>query len=305
MLFLGVDAGSSSVKVSLMDADSGRVIGSAISPDSEMAIISGETGFAEQNPDVWWQSVREAILKTVDGLNCTSEIAGIGIAYQMHGLVPVDNELSIIRPSIIWCDSRATETGRRAESTPGKSFCLKRLLNMPANFTLSKLAWMKVNEPELFSKVKYAMLPGDYISMRMTGEVSTTFTGISEWIAWDYVEHRLSNEIFDAFRLDSSVMPEARPSFGNHGVLSEEAAGELGLRPGIPVFYKAGDQPNTAFSLNVLEPGEAAITAGTSGVIYLVADGSADSGSDGINTFLHVNSEEGCQIGRASCRERV
>jgi xylulokinase len=302
MLFLGIDVGSSSVKVSLMEADSGRVIGSAVSPESEMAIISGETGFAEQDPGVWWQCVREAVIKTIDGLNCVSEIAGIGIAYQMHGLVAVDNDLNTLRPSIIWCDSRAAETGRRAESTPGKSFCLKHLLNLPANFTLSKLAWVKGNEPELYSRIKYAMLPGDFISMRMTGEVSTTFTGISEWIAWDYKEHRVSNEVFDAFGLDPSVMPGARPSFGNHGVLTSEAAGELRLQPGIPVFYKAGDQPNTAFSLNVLEPGEAAITAGTSGVIYLVAAGNTDSGSEGINTFLHVNSDEKQQrLGRLFC----
>jgi xylulokinase len=302
MLFLGIDVGSSSVKVSLMNADSGKVIGSAVSPESEMDIISVEPGFAEQNPDLWWQCVREAVLKSIAGLNCATEIAGIGIAYQMHGLVAIDDALKVVRPSIIWCDSRATDTGRRAESAPGKAFCMKHLLNLPANFTLSKLAWMKVNEPELYSRTRFAILPGDYISMRMTGEVSTTFTGISEWIAWDYKEHRLSNEIFDAFGLDSGVMPPARPSFGNHGILSSEAAEELRLPPGIPVLYKAGDQPNTAFSLNVLKPGEAAITAGTSGVIYLVAAGISDSGSEGINTFLHVNSDENCQmLGRLFC----
>jgi xylulokinase len=302
MLFLGIDIGSSSVKVSLMEAESGKVVGSAVSPESEMAIISSVIGFAEQDPGIWWQCVSEAILKATTGLNCVSDIGGIGIAYQMHGLVVVDSDLNIIRPSIIWCDSRATATGRRAESNPGSSFCLRHLLNLPSNFTLSKLAWMKDSEPELYRRIKYAMLPGDYIAMRMTGEVSTTFTGISEWIAWDYIENRFSNEIFDAFGLDSSVMPDARPSFGNHGVLSADAAGELGLPPAIPVFYKAGDQPNTALSLNVLEPGEAAITAGTSGVIYLVADGKNDSGSEGINTFLHVNSEESSQkLGRLFC----
>lgn len=267
MLFLGIDVGSSSVKVSLLDADSGKVPGSAISPDSEMPITSVAAGFAEQDPDLWWRCVREAVIKATEGLKNASDIAGIGIAYQMHGLVVADKDHNIIRPSIIWCDSRATETGRSAESTPGKAFCLKHLLNMPANFTLSKLAWVKRNEPELYSKIRYAMLPGDFISMRMTGEISTTFTGISEWIAWDFSQGRLSTEIFDAFGLDPSVMPEARPSFGNHGRLSAAAAAELKLPPGIPVLYKAGDQPNTAFSLNVLEPGEAAITAGTSGVI--------------------------------------
>ncbi len=302
MLFLGIDVGSSSVKVSLMDADSGKVPGSAISPDSEMPITSIAPGFAEQDPDIWWSCVREAVIKAIERLKNASDIAGIGIAYQMHGLVVADKAQNIIRPSIIWCDSRATDTGRIAESTPGKTFCRKHLLNMPANFTLSKLAWMKANEPEHFSKIRYAMLPGDYISMRMTGEVSTTFTGISEWIAWDFNKQKLSTEIFNAFGLDPSVMPEARPSFGNHGRLSAAAAAELKLLPGIPVLYKAGDQPNTAFSLNVLEPGEAAITAGTSGVIYLVADGNSDSGSEGVNTFLHVNSDEKMQrLGRLFC----
>jgi len=302
MLFLGIDVGSSSVKVSLLEVDSGIVIGSAVSPESEMAIDSGEPGFAEQDPGVWWQCVRDAVKKTINGLDCVSDIAGIGIAYQMHGLVAVDNNLDIIRPSIIWCDSRAADIGRRAETTPGKTYCMQHLLNLPANFTISKLAWMKDNEPELCSKIRYAMLPGDYISMRMTGVVSTTFTGISEWVAWDYKERRLSNEIFDAFGLNSSVMPEAKPSFGNHGVLTTDAAAELGLPAGMPVLYKAGDQPNTAFSLNVLEPGEAAITAGTSGVIYLVAAGNTDSGSEGINTFLHVNSDERqLRLGRLFC----
>lgn len=302
MLFLGIDVGSSSVKVSVLDAESGRVIGSSVSPDSEMGIISGKTGYAEQNPGVWWRCVREAVLASTRGLKNISGISGIGIAYQMHGLVPLDKDCNIIRPSIIWCDSRAADTGRMAESTPGRSFCLKHLLNMPANFTLAKLAWMKTNEPDHYNKIRYAVLPGDYISMKMTGVVSTTYTGISEWIAWDYREQRLSNEIFDAFGLDTGVMPDARPSFGNHGLLTAEAASELGLPAGLPVFYKAGDQPNTAFSLNVLEPGEAAITAGTSGVIYLVAAGDSDSGSDGINTFLHVSPDTAQQrLGRLFC----
>jgi xylulokinase len=303
MLLLGIDLGSSSVKVSVLDGESGECLASAFSPQQEMEIIALRPGWAEQNTDVWWQNIVIAVGACIASLGRSKkDIGAIGISYQMHGLVLVDNASQPLRNSIIWCDSRAVEYGNRAFAVLGQEFCLPNLLNSPGNFTASKLAWVKENEPGLFERINKIMLPGDYIAMRMTGEIMTSFTGLSEGIFWDYQKDALSDDLIDYFGFSRDFFPDAVPSFSIQGRLTARAAMEMDLPEGIPVSYRAGDQPNNAMSLNVLSPGEVAATAGTSGVIYGVTDKKMYDPMSRVNTFLHVNhNKENTRLGVLLC----
>jgi xylulokinase len=293
MLLLGIDLGTSSIKVSVVDATTRKCIASAQFPETEVDIISLQTGWAEQSPDLWWEHVKQAILKcNATGSYDPKDITAIGIAYQMHGLVLVDKEQHVLRNSIIWCDSRAIETGEKAFIEIGEKRCLSHLLNSPGNFTASKLAWVKNNEPEIYERIDKAMLPGDFIAMKLTGDATTTMSALSEGIFWDFKEHSLSKDVLNYFDFDPSFFPSQQPVFSEHGTLKDIVAARLGLKPGIPVTYKAGDQPNNALSLNVLQPGEVAATAGTSGVIYGVSERLEYDPQSRINSFAHVNHEQ-------------
>ena len=293
MLLLGIDIGSSSVKASVIDGDTGKCLATAFSPSEEMKIIAIKPGWAEQDPEIWWSNMKAAILNCSEQLGQRKEnIGAIGISYQMHGLVAVDKNNDVIRNSIIWCDSRAVGYGEKAFSSLGEDYCLQHLLNSPGNFTASKLAWVKDLEPDLFSRIYKVMLPGDYIALRLTGEISTTFTGLSEGIFWDFPGNKVSEELLNYFGFNPDLLPVARTSFSVSGMLLKSAAKELGLPVGIPVSYRAGDQPNNALSLNVLNPGEVAATAGTSGVIYGVTDKKKYDRFSRVNTFLHVNHDQ-------------
>jgi xylulokinase len=290
MLLLGIDLGSSSVKASVIEGESGKCLSSAFYPPDEMKIIARKPGWAEQETDVWWSNLISAITECTGKLGQRkNEIGAIGISYQMHGLVTIDKKRMVLRPSIIWCDSRAVPYGEKALKALGKEFCLSHLLNSPGNFTASKLAWVKENEPDIFSRIDKIMLPGDLIAMKLTGELSTSYTGLSEGIFWDFTRDKVSQELMDHFGFSPSLIPEADSSFSVKGTLLKSVAEVLGLPSGIPVSYRAGDQPNNALSLNVLNPGEVAATAGTSGVIYGVTDKKKFDPQSRVNTFLHVN----------------
>lgn len=292
-VLVGFDVGSSFVKGSVIDADNGELIASASAPDKEMTMHSPQPGMAEQEPGVWWEQIKSITQQLLSKNKFNKEdVAGIGISYQMHGLVAVDNEQNVLRPSIIWCDSRAATIGRHAFHDLGEDFCLKNYLNSPGNFTASKLKWVKENEPDTYNKIWKIMLPGDYIGMKLTGEVCTTKSGLSEGIFWDYSEHGVAHSLLDHYGISADLLPEAYDSFDDHGALTQSAADELGLQAGTPVTYRAGDQPNNAFSLNVINPGEVAATAGTSGVIYGVIDKPVTDPKSRVNTFIHVNHAE-------------
>ncbi len=293
MLLLGIDVGTSSVKVSVLDAVSQRTLASAQFPEAEAEIISLRPGWAEQPPESWWAYTQQAILAcNLSGKYNPADIAAIGIAYQMHGLVLVDKGQNVLRNSIIWCDSRAVETGNEAFEAIGEEKCLKHLLNSPGNFTASKLAWVKKNEPETFGKIDKVMLPGDFIAMKLTGEITTSVAALSEGIFYDFIGHNLSEDVINYFGFSTNLFPTIQPVFSVHGTVRPEIAQKLGLKRSIPVAYKAGDQPNNALSLNVLKPGEVAATAGTSGVIYGVSDRPVYDPQSRVNTFAHVNYTE-------------
>jgi xylulokinase len=289
-LLMGYDIGSSSIKATLMNAETGQVIGAATSPKQEMEIIAVKSGWAEQHPETWWEHVKAATQEIRQTARFDpADVKAIGIAYQMHGLVAVDKQGKVLRPSIIWCDSRAVEIGREAAQGVGVDRCLESLLNLPGNFTASKLKWVKTHEPRIYDQIHKMMLPGDYIAYRLTDRMCTTPSGLSEGILWDFTKQGLADVLMTYYGFDESFIPEIVPTFSDQGELTASAAADLGLAAGTPIAYRAGDQPNNALSLNVLEPGEVAATAGTSGVVYGISDKRDYDKKSRVNTFVHVN----------------
>jgi xylulokinase len=302
-LLLGFDLGSSSVKAAVLDAGTGLLVGAATAPAAEMPMASPQPGWAEQDPEMWWTYAMEAGRMALQRAQAKGdEVAAIGIAYQMHGLVLVDAHHRVLRPSIIWCDSRAVATGAWATQQLGEAYCLSHLLNTPGNFTASKLRWVREHEPALYRQIHKAMLPGDYLAMRLTGEIATTVSGLSEGIFWDFQERQLAGPLLRIYDIDPGLLAPVVPTFGLQGKLSRDAADALGVAAGTPVTYRAGDQPNNAFSLGVLNPGEVAATAGTSGVIYGVTDQPTFDPQSRVNGFVHVNdSADATRLGILLC----
>lgn len=300
---IGYDIGSSSVKAALLDIETGKCLATAISPSQEMPMQAPLAGWAEQDPERWWEEIQNATKKLQQQHPFKGEaVAGIGIAYQMHGLVCVDKDQQVLRPAIIWCDSRAVEIGNEAFESLGQNWSLQYLLNSPGNFTASKLRWVQQYEPEVYKNIDKIMLPGDFIAMRLTGEAATTISGLSEGIFWDFSGRQVSPVLLKHYNIEESLLSAVVPTFGVQGRVTAKAASLLGLAAGTPVTYRAGDQPNNAFSLNVLQPGEAATTAGTSGVVYAVHDHIAFDQQSRVNTFVHVNdSPEAIRNGVLMC----
>lgn len=293
---LGIDIGSSSIKVSVVDAQTGEVVSSGSSPSSEMKITARQNGWAEQHPDLWWEHLKRSVEQiSAQRTGILAEVKAVGIAYQMHGLVVVDKAGEPLRDSIIWCDSRAVPYGQKAFADLGEQRCLSSLLNSPGNFTAAKLAWVKDQEPELFARIDKIMLPGEYIAFKMTGEAVTTPSGLSEGMLWDTSGQKPAQFLLDYYGVNASLLATVKPTFANHGFIRRPIAAELGLPAETPVSYRAGDQPNNAFSLNVLQPGEAAATAGTSGVVFGVTDKAVYDHLSRVNTFVHVNHQPNAQ----------
>ena len=303
MLLCGIDVGTSSIKVSVVDAANQQLIYSTSYPETENEISSPAPGFAEQEPEHWWHCVQQAILKANASRTYDSkDIAAIGISYQMHGLVVLDEQNQVVRPSIIWCDSRAVELGQKAYLGIGEDYCQQNLLNSPGNFTAAKLAWVKDNEPQLYARIKQVMLPGDFIAGRLTHQFTTTPSALSEGIFWDFKAKKPSQPLLDYFGFDKSLLPPIQDVFTNHGTIDSKVADTIGLNKQVQVTYKAGDQPNNAFSLGVLSPGDIATTAGTSGVVYGVSSELKYDSNNRVNSFAHVNhSSQQTRIGVLMC----
>ncbi len=303
MFYLGLDIGSSSVKAAIVDAKSGKSILSVHEPKNEMSISSLNNDWAEQNPEMWWEYTCNAIKRVCEESKVDSKkVISIGISYQMHGLVVVDKEGKPLRDSIIWCDSRAVEIGAKAFNELGQDKCMSKLLNSPGNFTASKLKWVRDNEPEVYEKIYKYMLPGDFIAYKLTGEINTTRNGLAEGILWDYKNNTPANWLLEHYGIDKKLTPELVDNFTNQGLTNSKSSNETGLNIGVPITYRAGDQPNNALSLNVFEDGEVAASGGTSGVIYSITNNLSSKEPSRINHFAHVNySDKNKSVGKLLC----
>lgn len=294
MYLLGYDIGTSSVKASIVDAQTGQTVASAQYPDAEAPITSKQAGWAEQEPEMWWDELKQATKRVAEKAGSLADVAAIGISYQMHGLVCVDKAGKPLRPSIIWCDGRAVPYGNAAFEAIGGDKCLEHLLNSPGNFTAAKLAWVKEDEPDVFAKIDKIMLPGDYIAMRLSGgDKKTTVSGLSEGMFWDFKNNEVSKDVLNYFGFSENLIAEIVPTFSVQSTVCQAIADELGIPVGTPISYRGGDQPNNALSLNVMKPGEIAATGGTSGVVYGVLGEVNYDKLSRVNTFAHVNHGEG------------
>ncbi len=304
MYYLGIDLGSSSIKIALVDIVSGKSIGAVQEPEQEMSMFAAEVGWAEQEPMDWWSHVCTGIHKLKEKHKVEAhEIKGIGIAYQMHGLVVVDKDGNLLRKSIIWCDSRAVKIGNTAYNQIEPDFCDTNLLNSPANFTASKLKWVKENEPEIYSQIYKIMLPGDFIAFKLSDTINTTISGLSEGIFWNFKKNSIAFEVLDHYGFDHSLIPDIVDTFSIQSTVSQSGAKESGLAEGTHILYRAGDQPNNALALNVFHPGEVAATGGTSGVVYAITNNLSVKESARVNNFAHVNykADASKNIGKLLC----
>lgn len=290
MYTIGYDIGSSSIKAALVHSLTGKSIAVVTQPKKEMEMTAVKNGWAEQDPDLWWDHVCAATKLLLSDKQVDPEtVTGIGISYQMHGLVIVDTNGKPIRDSIIWCDSRAVDIGRHAYDSLGNERCAEHLLNSPGNFTASKLKWVKENEPDNYNRIYKFMLPGDYIAFKFSGLINTTVSGLSEGIFWDFKNNGIAGWLMNHYGLDAQHLPDIKDTFSEQCRVSEQGAKASGLAKGTPVLYRAGDQPNNALSLNVFQPGEVAATGGTSGVVYAITDNLSVAESSRVNNFAHVN----------------
>ena len=302
MYNLGLDIGTSFIKAALTECSSGIVVNVVSEPSSEQKIKVFKDGWAEQDPEIWWKNTCQAIKNLISLTNVNpSLVSGIGISYQMHGLVLLDNKGNLIRDSIIWCDDRAVSIGKKAFIELGKEKCIETLLNSPANFTTSKLKWVKNNEKELYKRVYKFMLPGDYIAYKFSGKMTTTNMGLSEQMLWNFKKNKIADFLLKHYEIDSSLIPDVVSNFGFQCKLNKKGSSECGLVENTPIYYRAGDQPNNALSLNVLKPGEVAATAGTSGVVFAVTDNKKTIESERINNFLHVKTKNSSSLGKLLC----
>ena len=304
MYYLGLDIGSSSIKVALVEIESGKSLGVVQEPKEEMGMFAQKNGWAEQKPNDWWQHACTAINRLKKQHNVSrTQIKGIGISYQMHGLVVVDKDGNPLRKSIIWCDSRAVEIGNKAFTKIGEEKCASQLLNSPANFTASKLKWVKDNEPGVYKSIYKFMLPGDYIAYKFSNKINTTISGLSEGVFWDFKNDNVADFLLEHYGIDKNLVPDIVETFGVQSLVDEKGEAESGIAAGTPIYYRAGDQPNNALSLNVFNPGEVAATGGTSGVVYAVTDSLSAKESSRVNNFAHVNYKKGAspRIGKLLC----
>jgi xylulokinase len=304
MYYLGLDIGSSSVKAALVEISSGKSIGVVQEPSEEMSMFAQKNGWAEQKPEDWWLHTCNAIARLKQQYNVSrTQIKGIGISYQMHGLVLVDKSGKVLRKSIIWCDSRAVDIGNNAFKEIGEDVCTTHLLNSPANFTASKLKWVQQHEPEIYNQIYKFMLPGDYIAFKFSNKINTTISGLSEGIFWDFKKQKIADFLLDSYGINTSLVPDIVDTFGEQSKVDKKGEQQSGIAAGTPIYYRAGDQPNNALSLNVFHPGEVAATGGTSGVVYAVTNTLSVKESSRVNNFAHVNYQKGSsvRIGKLLC----
>ncbi|HOD80027.1 MAG TPA: xylulokinase [Phycisphaerae bacterium] len=294
--YLGIDIGTSGTKALVMDARA-KVLATAT---GEHAISAPRPGWSEQDPANWWQAtvraVRQAIAKAgVDG----RQVAGIGLSGQMHGLVILDRGGKVLRPSIIWNDQRTAREAAEIEAAVGGK---KKLIALVGNvaqtsFTLTKLLWVRRNEPKIYDKIAHMLLPKDYIRLRLTGEFVGDVSDMSGTLILDQKKRNWSKKIISTFQLDQRILPPVVESHEITGRLTADVAEQLGLSAGTPVVGGGGDQPAGAVGNGVVVEGLTSATMGTSGVVYVHSSGYRTDPQSRVGTFCSCVQDEYCLFG--------
>ncbi|MEE8836171.1 MAG: xylulokinase [Eubacteriales bacterium] len=302
MLYIGVDLGTSAVKLLLMRGN-GEICKIV---SEEYPVYFPHPGWSEQNPEDWWTAVKKGIRELTKGFPA-EEIRGIGSGGQMHGLVVLDKEDHVLRPAILWNDGRTQKQVDYLNGTIGRDRISAWTGNIAfAGFTAPKILWMRENEPELFAKISKIMLPKDYINYMLTGVHCTDFSDASGMLLLDVKNRKWSSEMLDLCGITEAQMPELFESYEKVGTLRPEVAEELGLSRDVVVCAGAGDNAAAAVGCGAVGPGRANISLGTSGTVFITNDSFRVDPANALHSFAHADGGYhlmGCILSAASCNK--
>lgn len=251
---------------------------------------SPEPGWAEQDPRDWWRAGAIAVRKALQASGVAAEsIAAVGFSGQMHGAVLLDENDEVIRPALIWCDQRTDAQSKELERNLGLDRLIQLTCNPPlTNFTLTKLLWVRENEPKNWQRVRKIMLPKDYVRLRLTGESAIDVADASGTLLLDVANRRWSNEVLGKTGIDAKLLPKLFESQEICGKISQAGASATGLRPGTPVVAGAGDQAAGAVGMGITRAGVVSATIGTSGVVFAATDRPSLDSKGRLHTFCHA-----------------
>ncbi|MFZ3341066.1 MAG: xylulokinase [Terriglobales bacterium] len=286
-MFLGIDIGTGGTRALIID-DRGRVIVSATEDHAQFACP--RLGWAEQDPHDWWRACTRAVRSALGRAGIDPRrIACVGFSGQMHGAVLLDRNDEVIRPAIIWCDQRSESQVQELETLFGSARLIQLTCNPPlTNFTLTKLLWVRENEPVNWQRVVHIMLPKDYVRFRLTGECAIDVADASGTLLLDVAHRRWSQEVLDATGIERNLLPSLSESHQVCGKVSPQGAEKTGLRPGTPVVAGAGDQAAGAVGMGIVRPGMVSATIGTSGVVFAATDAAILDPRGRLHTFCHA-----------------
>lgn len=300
--YIGIDLGTSSVKMLMMNGD-GDLIKSVT---KEYPLYFPKSGWAEQNPDDWWNAVKEGLKELTLGSD-KAAVKGISFGGQMHGLVILDENDAVIRPAILWNDGRTQREVDYLNNEIGKEKLSQYTANIAfAGFTAPKILWLQKNEPDNFKRIKKIMLPKDYIAYMLTGVHSTDYSDASGMLLLDVKNKKWSQEMLDICGIDESVMPRLFESYEVTGTLKEDVASELGLGVDTKVIAGAGDNAAAAIGMGTLKNGQCNISLGTSGTVFISQDSFSVDKNNALHSFAHANGKYhlmGCMLSAASCNK--
>ncbi len=302
MLYIGIDLGTSAVKLLLMN-EAGQIL-NVVSRTYPLEFP--RPGWSQQNPEDWRKAVWEGIPALLEGFD-RAQVAGIGAGGQMHGLVVLDEADRVIRPAILWNDGRTARQVAYLNETVGKDRLSAWTANIAfAGFTAPKLLWMRENEPELFAKIKKIMLPKDYINYLLTGVHSTDYSDASGTLLLDVAKRRWSEEMLELCGLRAEQMPRLFESYETVGALLPEAARALGLPESVRVAAGAGDNAAAAVGTGTVGEGGCNLSLGTSGTIFISSDRFRVDENNALHAFAHADGGYhlmGCMLSAASCNK--
>lgn len=302
MKFLGIDLGTSAVKIIVMD-DNGNICGSV---SKEYPVYYPKPGFAEQNPEDWWEAVVYGIREiTANHKIDVNEIRGIGLSGQMHGLVTLDKDSKVLMPAILWCDQRTAEECDYLNNVVGRERISELTGNMAlTGFTAPKLLWVRKNRPDIYEKIAHVMLPKDYINFKFTGNYCSDVSDASGTLMFDVKNRKWSEEMLDIIGIDKSVLPQVFESWQIIGKLNSQAAEATGLSMDTAVAAGAGDQAAGAVGTGIVESGILSVALGTSGVVFASSEEYYVDKDNRLHSFCHSNGkwhQMGVMLSAASC----